>query len=119
MTLTRVEFLRRFEQHILPKRFVKIRHYGFLQNHGKRARLQVIRKSLNLCELPAAIKIPVSIRMLEKYGKDIYKCPCCEKGRLVVISSVRFYKSNTQEMLAIQTVLKRNKASPENLEQQK
>jgi hypothetical protein len=27
-TLTGVEFLRRFTQHVLPKRFVKIRHYG-------------------------------------------------------------------------------------------
>jgi len=33
------EFLRRFELHILPKRFVKIRHYGLLQNHGKIKRL--------------------------------------------------------------------------------
>jgi hypothetical protein len=24
------EFIRRFSLHILPKRFVKIRHYGFL-----------------------------------------------------------------------------------------
>lgn len=33
--LSHGEFLRRFEQHILPRRFVKIRHYGLLQNHGK------------------------------------------------------------------------------------
>lgn len=119
MTLSRVELLRRFEQHILPKRFTKIRHYGFLQNHGKRMRLQRIRQSLDLCELPVAIKIPAAIRMLEKYGKDIYKCPCCEKGRLVLVSSVRYYQSKTQEMLEIEAVLLRNKASPENLEQQK
>jgi hypothetical protein len=29
MTLTHEEFIRRFSLHILPKRFVKIRHYGF------------------------------------------------------------------------------------------
>jgi hypothetical protein len=35
MTLTHQEFIRRFALHILPKRFVKIRHYGFEQ-HLKR-----------------------------------------------------------------------------------
>ena len=32
MTLAAEEFLRRFVQHILPKSFVKIRHYGLLAN---------------------------------------------------------------------------------------
>ncbi len=30
MTLSHEEFARRFEQHILPKRIVKIRHGGYL-----------------------------------------------------------------------------------------
>ncbi|MDH5396850.1 MAG: transposase [Cyclobacteriaceae bacterium] len=30
MELTDSEFMSRFERHILPKRFVRIRHYGFL-----------------------------------------------------------------------------------------
>lgn len=30
MTLPRVEFTRRFLDHVLPYRFTKIRHYGFL-----------------------------------------------------------------------------------------
>ena len=32
MTLTDLEFLRRFLLHVLPSRFVRIRHYGFLAN---------------------------------------------------------------------------------------
>jgi hypothetical protein len=32
MTLDAVEFLRPFVQHVLPKGFVKIRHYGLLAN---------------------------------------------------------------------------------------
>ncbi|NDP23159.1 MAG: IS91 family transposase, partial [Paludibacter sp.] len=77
MRLTRTEFLRRFEIHILPKDFTKIGSYGFLQNHGKRERLKKIRKAMKLSPLPETVKIPVAIRMLEKYGKDIFKCPCC------------------------------------------
>jgi hypothetical protein len=119
MTLTRVEFLRRFELHILPKRFTKIRHYGFLQNHGKMARLQAIRTSLGLSPMIEVIKIPVAMRMLEKYGKDIYKCPRCATGRLELVSSRRYFVNKTQDMQAIETIITRNKASPANQEQQK
>lgn len=113
MTLSREEFLRRFEQHFLPKRFTKIRHYGFLQNHGKRQRLQTIRDNLGLLPMPAAIKIPTAVRMLEKHGIDIYKCPSCATGRLKLVNSVRYFVSKSQEMLAVQEVVTRNKASPE------
>jgi hypothetical protein len=36
MTLEAYEFLRRFCMHILPPQFVKMRHYGFLANNGKK-----------------------------------------------------------------------------------
>ena len=85
MTLSHAEFLRRFELHILPRRFVKIRHYGLLQNHGKIKRLNAIRLQLDLQPLPPKVQVPVCQRMLEKYGKDITLCPVCNKGRLVLI----------------------------------
>ena len=66
MTLSHAEFLRRFELHILPRRFVKIRHYGLLQNHGKRKRLNALRRQLKLQPLPPKVQVPVSQRMLEK-----------------------------------------------------
>ena len=66
MTLSLAEFLRRFELHILPRRFVKIRHYGLLQNHGKRKRLNTLRGQLKLQPLPPKVQVPVSQRMLEK-----------------------------------------------------
>ncbi len=48
MPLSTAEFLRRFELHFLPRGFVKIRHYGFLQNHGKTTRLNEVRKKMQL-----------------------------------------------------------------------
>jgi hypothetical protein len=75
--------LRRFELHILPKRFVKIRHYGLLQNHGKIKRLNATRQQLGLAAVAPKVQVPVSQRMLEKYGKDITLCPKCNKGKLV------------------------------------
>lgn len=85
MTLSHAEFLRRFEQHILPRRFVKIRHYGLLQNHGKIKRLNAIREQLKLQPLPQKVQVPVAVRMLEQYGRDITLCPKCKTGKLVLI----------------------------------
>lgn len=85
MHLSHAEFLRRFELHILPRGFVKIRHYGLLQNHGKIARLNAIRRQLKLPEILHRVQIPVSVLMLEKYGKDITLCPKCQAGKLELI----------------------------------
>lgn len=50
MVIPHDEFLRRMELHILPKRYVKIRHYGYAQNKGKHKRLDGIRSQLKLNE---------------------------------------------------------------------
>jgi hypothetical protein len=42
LTLEGVEFIRRFLMHILPKGFVKIRHYGLLANRNKKTKLRLI-----------------------------------------------------------------------------
>ena len=44
LTLKGVEFVRRFLMHILPKGFVKIRHYGLLANRNKKTKLELCRK---------------------------------------------------------------------------
>lgn len=43
LTLSADEFLRRFVQHVLPERFVKIRHYGLLANRRREWKLNVCR----------------------------------------------------------------------------
>lgn len=91
------------EKHILPKGFKRIRHYGFLQNHGKRERLKTIRKAMKLSPLPETVKIPVAIRMLEKYGKDIFKCPCYPNGKLKIMGIYR-YTSQTKDHQQVQKI---------------
>src|SRR5260370_22719660 len=46
MSLSGEEFLRRFVQHVLPKGFVKARHYGLLANRQREERLKVCRRLL-------------------------------------------------------------------------
>jgi hypothetical protein len=46
LTLSAAEFLRRFVLHVLPKGFMKIRHYGLLSSRQREARLQLARRLL-------------------------------------------------------------------------
>ena len=46
MTLTAMEFLRRFIQHVLPRGFVRIRHFGFLASACRTVRLVLARTLL-------------------------------------------------------------------------
>lgn len=68
MTLAATEFLRRFFLHVLPKGFVRIRHFGFLTN---RLRTQ----SLVLCRQVLAVSPPVLAVDREKVAN--WHCPRC------------------------------------------
>jgi hypothetical protein len=46
LTLSAAEFLRRFLLHVLPRGFVKVRHYGLLANRYREEKLQVCRRLL-------------------------------------------------------------------------
>lgn len=61
MTLDAVEFLRRFVQHVLPKGFVKIRHYGLLANGQRQARLAVCRRLLLVATVAAVVPGPEAV----------------------------------------------------------
>jgi hypothetical protein len=74
MTLTHEEFIRRFAMHILPKRFVKIRHYGFLSSTWKRQKLKDLQSKLN-------VKPSATITKASK----VRKCQCCKTGNLHTI----------------------------------
>jgi hypothetical protein len=56
MTLTGDEFLRRFVQHVLPRGFVKVRHYGLLAPRDREERLALARRRL----LVESVRRPVS-----------------------------------------------------------
>src|SRR5512136_2511361 len=78
MTLPAREFLRRFCLHLLPERFVKIRHYGFLGNRQRHTRVPLARQLLaqvgvahQLLPAPSAPPAPV--------------CPLCGSQQLLLI----------------------------------
>jgi hypothetical protein len=88
MTLPAMEFIRRFELHILPKRFCKIRSYGLYTNHNRHTRITSILKTLQKPLHPPPTKVPWHLRCMERYGTDPLLCPCCKKAQMVLIQIV-------------------------------
>lgn len=74
INLSYAEFIKRFALHILPKGFVRIRHYGILASAVK-------RKVAKMVELQLGIVI---IKPREPLMHN--KCPCCNIGQLVTIA---------------------------------
>ena len=72
MTLAAEEFLRRFVQHVLPRGFVKIRHYGLLANRHREAKLQVCRRLLLV--VTAAVLLA---QTTPAEPGTLPSCPCC------------------------------------------
>jgi len=85
MTVSAEEFLRRFVQHVLPKGFVKIRHYGLLANRSRAQRLALCRSLLLavnvVAHLPAAASTVAPAREPT--------CPQCGGSRLAVCVLLR------------------------------
>ena len=94
MTLKGEEFIRRFEQHILPKGFTKIRTYGYLANRNRHQRIEAVLKDMKLPIHKAIINIPIQVRMLEKYGIDLKECSCCMGKTMELIGVVVPWKQN-------------------------
>ena len=84
MTVTAEEFIRRFLMHVLPNKFVKIRHYGILSNRNRSTKLRKCRQLTGaILSIPSASKLSSSELLLKLTGMDLYVCPCCSKGRMV------------------------------------
>lgn len=90
VTMNGVEFIRRFLMHILPKRFVKIRHFGILANRNRKTKLALCRR---LTKSPIykpkfeGLKPFEIISILRKI--DVTLCPNCKKDHMKLTYSFR------------------------------
>ena len=84
-TLPVTEFIRRFEQHILPEHFTKIRTYGYLANRNRCQRINEVLGKMNLPLHKEMVRIPIGVRMLVQYGIDLSECPCCKQKTLQLV----------------------------------
>jgi hypothetical protein len=78
MTLEATEFIRRFLLHVLPRGFVKIRHFGFLANRGRDENLRLCRTLLD-AQSPN-VRAAAVTRQEQPHPPD--HCPLCNEGRM-------------------------------------
>jgi len=85
MTLEAIEFIRRFTLHVLPKGFVRIRHYGICSSTAKQKSAVIIKQQLSvqtkqtLCVLSKAAPVPYNPK----------QCPCCKKETMETIMNFK------------------------------
>ena len=88
ITITAVEFIRRFLLHSLPSGFVRIRHYGFLANRNRNEHLNAIKDLMGVSALPEKEVASIEEMMLQLTGTDITACPCCSKGKMQFFAEI-------------------------------
>jgi len=78
MRLPAHEFIRRFLLHVLPMRFVRIRHYGLLAGRNVSTQLTRCRQLLSEPEVEAPVERTWLDRLREGTGLERRCCPQCQ-----------------------------------------
>jgi len=77
------DFLTRLSQHILPDRFVRIRHYGFLSPCNREI-LRSIQQQLNVPPVPKVRKKRSYLEICNEKGWNIGFCEACCCQRIIM-----------------------------------
>lgn len=82
-TVTIDDFLTRLSQHILPSRFVRIRHYGILSPCNREV-LRNIQQQLNVPPVPKVRKKKSYLEICNERGWEIGICKDCNCQRIII-----------------------------------
>jgi hypothetical protein len=88
MTVKAQEFIRRFLLHVLPHRYVRIRHYGLLSNRNRKDDIALCRSLLdsgNTVTRENDKKETWQEQLLRICGVDVTACPACKKGKMLTV----------------------------------
>lgn len=89
MTLKADEFIRRFLLHVLPQRYVRIRHFGLLANRSRKNNIALCRQHLNVnITFKEKKEETWQEHLLRLCGLDVTSCPVCKKGRMFTVDSL-------------------------------
>jgi hypothetical protein len=86
MTLKADEFIRRFLLHVLPHRYVRIRHFGLLANRSRKDNIALCRELIGSCKTVTKEKERFETwqdQLFRICGIDINTCPICKKGTIL------------------------------------
>jgi hypothetical protein len=81
MTLHVNEFLRRFLLHVLPPRFVRIRHFGFLSTRNRSTLLPLCFRLLGK---PVVAATTATSNDSQQHQRITWLCPQCNGPMLIV-----------------------------------
>ncbi len=98
MTLQADEFIRRFLLHVLPERYVRIRHFGLLANRNRKDSIPLCRKILGDVQTVTEENDREETwqeQWLRICGIDVTTCPVCQKGTMFRIELLRPYRCNS------------------------
>jgi len=89
MTLKADEFIRRFLLHVLPDRYVRIRHFGLLANRCRKDNMTLCRELLGTHAITKEdVKETWQEQLLRITGIDVFACPVCQTGRMFKIDEL-------------------------------
>jgi hypothetical protein len=90
MSLTAVEFIRRFLMHLLPSGFMHIRYYGLLANRLRQDRL-ALAKQLLARETTGHTSTSEAPEPASDEAQDTCTgiCPACKQGRLILVGILK------------------------------
>ena len=101
-----------FEQHILPARFVRIRHGGYLAHNEKNHRIAAILLQLKLPKPMPKVIIPFSLQMLQRTGIDYSICSKCKEGKMERVANYLMHNGSLVNVKDLTGRGTKNKASP-------
>jgi hypothetical protein len=95
MTLKAHEFIRRFLLHVLPPRYVRIRHFGLLANRKRKNNISLCRQILRDTKpetQPNTREETWQEQLFRICGIDVTLCPVCQKGRMCRVELLLPYR---------------------------
>jgi hypothetical protein len=98
MTLKADEFIRRFLLHVLPSRYVRIRHFGLLANRKRKNTIASCRQLLGegkTVTQQTTRKETWQEQLFRICGIDVTLCPVCQKGKMCRITLLLPYRCHS------------------------
>jgi hypothetical protein len=97
MTAKADEFIRRFLLHVLPPRYVRIRHFGLLANRNRKENIALCRKLIGSFKTLTRQKDKPETwqdQLLRICGIDVTVCPVCKKGTILMVEFLIPFRCN-------------------------
>jgi len=88
--------------HVLPHKFVKIRHYGILSNRNRMTKLRKCKYILKVSmpKMKEKVKLTTAELLFKLTGVDINKCPCCS-GKMITKSKIKSIRYDPPEKIPL------------------